>query len=145
MDFSVLAQTNEVMQQFNAFLQTMTPTTLGDFLIYGVFLLALITTFVLADGNDLASNLLYATIVLAIFNLTVGQDWYNRANINYAFPAYAARVGMFLLPFIAAGAARTKKNKGKAALPLAIVTGIIGLLYSVGAFAVPSVMNQPLF
>ncbi|MGB7338686.1 MAG: hypothetical protein WBC91_07335 [Phototrophicaceae bacterium] len=134
MDFSLLAQTDQVMEQVNAFFQTLRPDGIGDILIYLVFFMALLTTFLLADGNELAGNLLYATMVLAIFNLTVGESWYSRSDIVYAFPAFAARVAMFLLPLIAAGASRSKKKKGKAALPLSIVTGVVGLLYTVGAF-----------
>lgn len=145
MDFTVLAQTDQVMEQVNVFLQTMRPDTLGDILVYLVFFIALITTFMLADGNDLAGNLLYATIVLALFNVTVGPEWYNDSDIVRAFPAFVARVAMFLLPFIAAGAARSKKNKGKMALPLSILAGVIGLVYAIGAFALPSLMDQVLF
>ena len=145
MDFALLAQTNQAMEQLGAFLQTMRPDTLGDILIYLVFFISLLTTFMLADGNNLAGNLLYATIVLALFNVTVGPQWYRNPDITYAFPAFVARVAMFLLPFIAAGAARSKKKKGKAALPLAVLAGVIGLVYAVGAFALPALMEQPLF
>lgn len=146
MDFSLLAQSNQIMDQVGAFFQTMRPDTLGDILIYMVFLIALITTFLLADGNNMAGNLLYGTIVLALFNLTVGPEWYRSSDLyTKAFPAFVARVGMFLLPFIAAGAARSRKNKGKAALPLAVVAGVIGLVYAIGAFALPELMERTLF
>lgn len=134
-----LSQVGELVGNFFAALQ---PDSIGDILIYVVFFLALITTFLLADGNDLAGNLLYATIVLALFNVTVGQQWYENPDIVRALPAFIARVAMFLLPFIAAGAARSRKKKGKAALPLAVVTGVVGLVYAVGAFAVPEIMNS---
>lgn len=147
MDFTLLAQTDQVMTQVNAFLDTMRPDTLGDILAYVVFSLALITTFTLADGNDMAGNLLYATIVLALFNVTVGADWFSHPDVAYAFPAYVARVTMFLLPFIAAGAARSKKKQGKLALPLSVLTGIVGMVYAVGSFLpagpVGNLMDQP--
>lgn len=134
MDFSLLAQSDQIMEQATAFFQTLRPDGIGDILIYLVFFIALLTTFFLADGNELAGNLLYATMVLAIFNLTVGEQWIGRSDITFAFPAFAAQVGMSLLPLVAAGAARTKKKKGKAALPLSIVAGVIGILYTVGSF-----------
>lgn len=131
---SLLAQTDEIMTQVTAFFAALQPDGIGDIMIYLVFFLALLTTFFLADGNDMAGNLLYATMVLAIFNVTVGDEWYQMADITRAFPAYAARVLMFLFPLIAAGAARSKKKKGKLAMPFSIVTGVIGMLYAVGAF-----------
>ncbi|MEM9955112.1 MAG: hypothetical protein AAF846_26120 [Chloroflexota bacterium] len=131
---SLLAQSNDVMAQVNDFFAALQPDGIGDILIYVVFFMALLTTFFLADGNNMAGNLLYVTMVLAIFNVTVGDVWYNDQDVTRAFPAFAARVLMFLLPLIAAGAARSKKKKGKLALPLAAVTGIIGMLYAVGAF-----------
>lgn len=146
--FILLAQadgggaTSQAMEQVNAFIAAMRPETIGDILLYVVFLLALITTFTLTDGNDLAGNLLYGTMVLALFNVTVGVIWYEDPDPVYAFPAFITRVAMFLLPFIAAGAARSRKNKGKAALPLAAVTGIIGLIYNIAAFALPDLVSQ---
>ncbi|MEO0598742.1 MAG: hypothetical protein AAF126_21715, partial [Chloroflexota bacterium] len=76
MDISILAQidTDTIMTQFNLFLQTLRPDSLGDVLIYVVFFVCLITTFILPDGNEMAGNLLYLTLVLCIFNLTVGQE-----------------------------------------------------------------------
>lgn len=131
---SFLAQTDEIMTQVSAFFGALQPDGPGDILLYVIFFMALLTTFFLADGNELAGNLLYATMVLTIFNITVGEEWYDSSDINFAFPAFAARVVMFLLPLVAAGAARTKKKKGKMALPLAGLTGLVGMLYSVGAF-----------
>ena len=147
MDFSILAQidTSQITQQVSVFFANLAPDSLGDILVYMVFFIALITTFMLPDGNEMAGNLLYGTIVLALFNITVGAEWYDDPDIVRAFPAFAARVCMFLLPFIAAGAARSKKKKGKAALPLCIVAGVIGLIYAVGSFALPSIMNNSLF
>ena len=147
MDFSILAQvdTSQITEQVGAFFATLRPETLADILVYIVFFLALLTTFLLPDGNDMAGNLLYGTMILALFNITVGVEWYNDSDIVRALPAFIARVCMFLLPFVAAGASRTRKNKGKAALPLAIVAGVVGLIYTVGTFALPEVMDQVLF
>lgn len=147
MDFSILAQvdTSQLTEQAGAFFATLRPETLADILVYLVFFIALLTTFLLPDGNDMAGNLLYATMILALFNITVGVEWYEDTDIVRALTAFVARVSMFLLPFIAAGASRSRKNKGKAALPLAIVAGVIGLIYTIGTFALPEVMNQVLF
>lgn len=147
MDFSILAQTDmsQFTQQAGAFFATLRPESLADILVYLVFFIALITTFLLPDGNDMAGNLLYGTMILALFNITVGVEWYNDPDVVKALPSFVARVAMFLLPFIAAGAARSKKKKGKAALPLAVVAGVIGLIYVIGTFALPEVMDQVLF
>ncbi|MEL6309029.1 MAG: hypothetical protein AAFV98_01620 [Chloroflexota bacterium] len=149
MDISILAQidTDTIMTQFNLFLQTLRPDSLGDVLIYVVFFVCLITTFILPDGNEMAGNLLYLTLVLCIFNLTVGQEWIDFAAYEYAFPAFAAQVGMAVIPFIAAGASRKspKGRKGGAALPLAIVAGFVGIIFVIGFQLVRDVMNAPLF
>lgn len=136
----------QVQPLITDFLANLAPHTLGDVLIYLVFFISLITTFLLADGNNMAGNLLYATIVLAIFNLVVGSDWfYNSNDIVEAFSAYVALIAMFLLPLVAAGAARARKGKGKLAMPLAIVAGVIGMVHAVGAFAAADIMQQVLF
>lgn len=131
MDFSFLAQTNQVMEQVNDFLLVMRPDSIEDFLLYGVLIMALLTTFLLADGNDMASYLLYGTIILCLFNLTVGPQWANDTSGIYSrsFIVFISQIGLFLLPLIAAGSTKSKKNKGKAALPMAVITGVIGLFY----------------
>lgn len=147
MDFSILAQvdTSQITEQAGAFFATLRPQSLADILVYMVFFLSLITTFLLPDGNDLAANLLYGTIILALFNITVGVEWYDDADLLRAFPAFAARICMFLLPFIAAGATRVRKNKGKIAMPVCIVAGVIGLLYALGTFLAGPAMDAVLF
>lgn len=146
MDLSILAQvdTDQIMQQVGLFFQTLRPETLGDILVYVVFVLCLITTFLLPDGNDMAGNILYAALILCLFNITVGEQWYNRADVVYAFPAFIARVATFLLPWIAAGAARKspKERKGGAVIPLLVLAGLVGLIYTIGTFAVPEIMSQ---
>ncbi len=137
MDFSLLAQSNQVMEQVGAFFATMRPETIGDILLYVVFFLVLITTFTLADGNDMASYLLYGTMILALFNLTVGQQWENDQSggvYSKAFIVFGSQVALFLLPWVAAGAARSKKKKGKAAIPLSILAGVVGMVFVVGNF-----------
>ena len=73
MDFSILAQidTSQITQQVSDFVANLAPESLGDILVYMVFFIALITTFMLPDGNEMAGNLLYGTIVLALFNMEV--------------------------------------------------------------------------
>lgn len=138
MDFSLFAQTDQVMEQINNFLLVMRPDSLGDYLLYGVLILSLLTTFFLADGNDMASYLLYGTIILCLFNLTVGQQWapprcITTAEVDDVYSralfVFISQIGLFLLPFIAAGSTRSKGKKGKAALPMAIVAGVVGVLY----------------
>jgi hypothetical protein len=130
------------MEQFQEyatlFFNTMKPTSIGDIMAYGVFLFSLIAVFSLADGNGTAQNLLYGAIVLAIFDLTLGQTMYWEGDYVRAFPAYIARVALFLLPFIAAGAARKKGKKGGAAPIFCILAGLIGLFYAVLGFLATS-------
>ena len=145
MDISILAQidTDSIMTQVNLFIQALAPDSLGDVLIYVVFFHALITTLILPDGNELAGNLLYLTIVLCVFTLTIGQEWVVDQRVEYAFPAFAAQVGMGVIPFIAAGASRKspKGRKGAAALPLAALAGFIGIIYAIGFQLAPDVIN----
>lgn len=135
------------MEQVNAFLEVLRPETLGDILVYLVFFTALIATFALADGNNKASYLLYGTIILALFNLTVAAQWSSDTSGIYsrALIVYATQIGMVILPFIAAGAARVKKKKGGAAMPISLVAGVIAVVYVAGIFLVPTTVNAPLF
>jgi hypothetical protein len=121
-------------EYFNLFVTTMKPTSIGDILAYGVFLFAVLGVIMLPDGNGMSQNLLYVTIILAIFDLTVGQTMYYEADYVRALSAFAARAGLFLLPFIAAGAARIKGKKGKMAPVMCILAGVIGFFYAVLGF-----------
>jgi len=133
---------DQVQPLLDGFLQTVKPETIADFMCYIIFFLALITTMTLPDDNAQSTNLLYATMLGAIFELTVGQEW---ANVNqpleHALPAFIIRVGLFLLPFIAAGSVRVKGKKGRYGLPLAVVIGILGLLYFIASFVVPGAVG----
>jgi hypothetical protein len=124
----------QFQQSLGLFLSTMTPHSIGDIMAYGVALLALIATFSLADGNSLSQNLLYGTIILAIFDLTLGQSMYFESDYVRAFPAYIARIGLCLLPIIAAGAARKKGKKGGSAWIFCVLAGGLGLFYAVLGF-----------
>ena len=126
--------TTPVVDAFNSFLQVMKPSSVGDMLAYGVFLFALIGVFMLPDGNGMSQNLLYATIIIAIFDVTVGQTMFYDPDPFKAFPAFAARTGLFLLPWIAAGASRIKGKKGRMAPVFCILAGLIGLFYAVLGF-----------
>jgi hypothetical protein len=116
------------------------PTSLGDIMVYGVFLFALIAAFMLPDGNGMPQNLLYGTIVIAIFDITIGQTWVQDPDIIRAFPAFMARIGLFLLPFIAAGATRIRGKKGRLAPIMCGFAGIIGLLYVLLSFVASDVV-----
>jgi hypothetical protein len=129
----------QVQPLLEGFVQAIKPDSFADILLYLIFFLAMITSATLPDDSAQASNLLYGTLFLAIFDLTVGQEWYN-LGIEKAFPAFLARVGLFLLPFIAAGSVRVKGKKGRMGMPLAIVIGVIGLMYALGSFVVPDIM-----
>ena len=137
--------TSQIGEIVGGFLQTLRPDSVADIILYLIFFLALITTMLLPDDNAQASNLLYLTLLLAIFDLTVGQLWYNDPDIVRAFGAFIARVGLFLAPFIAAGSARTKGKKGRMGMPLSAVIGIIGLIYFLGAFLVPNIIFRVMF
>lgn len=137
--------TSQIGTMVGGFLQTLRPDSAADIMLYLIFFLALITTMLLPDDNAQATNLLYLTLLLAIFDLTVGQIWYKDPDITKAFPAFVVRVGLFLAPFIAAGSARTKGKKGRMGMPLSAVTGILGLLYFLAAFLVPTIMFKTMF
>jgi hypothetical protein len=126
--------TSQVVEAFNSFITVMKPTSIGDILAYGVFLFALLGVFMLPDGNGMAQNLLYVTILLAIFDVTIGQTLYYDPDPFKAFASFGARMGLFLLPWIAAGASRIKSKKGRMAPPIMILAGIIGLFYAVLGF-----------
>lgn len=124
------------------FLETLKPTTIADFMAYIIFFLALITTMTLPDDNAQSTNLLYGTMLGAIFEMTVGQEWATfSAPLEQALPAFIVRIALFLFPFIAAGSVRVKGKKGRYGLPLSVVIGIIGLLYFIASFIVPTLIG----
>lgn len=137
---------SEISTLVGGFLTTLKPDSIADFMTYTIFFLALMTSVSLPDDNGQATNLLTAVMILAIFEMLVGQRWaVASAPLEQAFPAYIVRVSLFLLPFIAAGSVRPKGKKGRFGLPLAIIIGVIGLLYAIGSFVVPAMMGlQPM-
>ena len=104
------------------------PVILFSLLIYIIFVLALITLFVMPDKN-LVSTLLTAGVLMAavIAKLITG---------GAVIPGFRpAQFGMliinvlpFLFPFLVAGMTRTRKRSNPV-IPLGILTGIFGGIY----------------
>jgi hypothetical protein len=132
----IVVDTTQITEAFGSFITVMKPQSLGDILAYGVFLFALLGVIMLPDGNGMSQNLLYVTIILAIFDVTVGQTMFFEQDYTRAFAAYTARIGLFLLPIIAAGAARIKGKKGKLSPIMCILAGVVGFFYTALGFLV---------
>ncbi len=104
------------------------PAILFSLLIYIIFVLALITLFVMPDKN-LVSTLLTAGVLMAavIAKLITGG-----ALIQGFRPAQfgmlVINVIPFLFPFLVAGMTRTRKRSNPV-IPLGILTGIFGGIY----------------
>jgi Na+/H+ antiporter NhaD/arsenite permease-like protein len=128
----------QAQELFGQFLTTIRPDSIGDIMIYAVFFLTLLTSVMIPDGNDRATNLSYGVMVLCVADLLVLQQAFRSGgNSEMALLGYVAHVGMFILPAITAGSIRVREKKGRASIPLAAVTALVGLIYLVASFANP--------
>lgn len=115
------------------------PETLGDLFIYISFLGALIATALIPEKNDGPMYLMFIVMFMAVIDLLRGDgsalpiDGFD----NQGFGTFIIHIAMGILPFIAAGMVRRKGRKGGAAAPFMIMLGFIGVVYAIGAFAVP--------
>lgn len=140
-----MEQAQELLGQF---LTTMRPDSIGDIFVYAIFFLALITTFLVPDGNGRATNLMFATLFLCVVDLLIGQRAFLTGGASTeALMAYVAHIGMCLLPLISATSIRTRIKKGKAAMamPMGVLTFVIGLLYLIASFAQPATLYASTF
>ena len=62
---------DQAQELFGQFLTTIRPDSVGDIMIYAVFFLTLVTSVLIPDGNDRATNLSYGVMLLCVADLLV--------------------------------------------------------------------------
>jgi len=134
----------EIIEQI---LQALRPDTIGAIFIYTILLLSVLMTILTPDGNDMATNLQFAVIFFCVLDLLRGGVSFPIPGADDAgFFTFFLHVGMFVIPFIIAGTVRKKGRQGGAVLPVAVLTGVIALVYAAGAFFDPNTFyNNVLF
>lgn len=131
----------ELLQQS---LNALRPETLGDFMAYGVLILSFLGLIFLPDRNATASYFLLAAVLLSLIDLlrpglVMRFDFLG----NDDLPTFFIHVGMFLFPALAVGAARDGKGgqrKAGLARMVGIIAAVIGVLYTIAAFAQPGLV-----
>jgi hypothetical protein len=133
------------------------PDTLGDIFIYIIFLLALIASAVIPEKNVQAPYMMYGVILCCIIDLLRGNNGQaipvssalriggESLFSNQGFITYLLHIIMFTFPLIAAGLVRRHGRKGALAIPVCLLCGLFGGIYTFMAFIAPTVVYGRLF
>lgn len=123
--------------------KNLTPNSIGDIVVYAIFLGCILTLAFLPDGNQRSQNLLFGTMLLCVLDLLLLQQaLLVGGSSDRALFAFAVHVGMFIFPAICVGSIRAGKKKPGAAIMLALLTSVFGALYAFATFG--TVMNPSL-
>lgn len=112
--------------------QILAPNQPLDFFLYAIFILAIAMSFFIPDKNVQPSMLMGIVILCVIIDKVTTSPFGGQIPIpgfDGGFGTMLIRVGMAILPFMSAGLVRTRGRQSKAAIPLGIVTGIVGSVY----------------
>jgi len=118
------------------------PDGLGDYLVYASFFLALITSGIIPEKSQNARWVMTVVLFCAVMIKIRIQA---RLGIEPFFQDFAwmmLALGMGILPYISAGLIRVRGRQGRASMPLAIFTGIVGSLYVLLFFLVPDMIRS---
>ena len=138
-------QVNAVFQQFIAVVR---PNSIGDIFIYSIFLLGFITLLPMPDGNDPAQYLTFGVILMCILDLLRGDgtNFPIAGADDRGFFTFMIHVLMFVFAFITAGVVRRNtKQKAGATPALAVINGLIAVMYAIASFIAPEVIYSPIF
>lgn len=130
----------------------LTPSSLSDFFAYGILLLSLATLFAMPEKNNTPLYIMYVVIFFAVLDLlrgdngelfsTIGATFYGGGSGylgfgNQGFGTMFTHLGMGLLPLVGGAMIRRRGKQGRFGMPLAFLTGIVGMVYTIGAFTSP--------
>lgn len=113
----------------DAIMDVLRPQGLGDYLVYTSFFLALITSGIIPEKSQNARWVMTVVLFCAVM---IKIRIHEQLGIERFFQDFAwmmLALGMGILPYISAGLIRLRGKQGRASIPLAIFTGIIGSLY----------------
>jgi hypothetical protein len=104
------------------------PVILFSLLIYIIFILALITLFVMPDKNLISTLLTGGVLMAAVLAKLITGGAVIPGFRPAQFGVLIINVLPFLFPFLVAGMTRTRKRSNPV-IPLGILTGIFGGVY----------------
>ena len=109
-----------------------------DIFIYIIFFMSLVTLVLIPDKNMqstmLMSLVLLFTVVDKVRPASPNNDFLVPGFDDQGFATFLIHIGMFVFPLIAGTLVRSRSQKGKRAMPLGILTGILGGLYAAAFF-----------
>jgi hypothetical protein len=124
------------------------PASLADVFIYAIFFSALGVLFTMPEKNEIPLYLLFGIIFACIIDLMRMRVADNGGRFPIpgsdakGFFTFILHIAMAMMPFITAGMIRRRGRKGAAAVPLAILCGLIACLYALFAFVSPGVYDK---
>ncbi|MAU10698.1 MAG: hypothetical protein CL607_12820 [Anaerolineaceae bacterium] len=119
------------------------PDTLGDYFIYLLFIINFLVLVLTPEKNDRANYMILAVLFACVIDLMRGRngevipvDGFD----DLGFGTMMTHLIMGIVPFLAAGGIRVPGRKGRLAIPVAILAGIMGSIYAIFAFVAPNVV-----
>lgn len=130
------------------------PDSVADLFIYLIFFLSIVALATIPEKNVTSPYLMYIVLLCcvidllrggggqgipALMNLRIGGESLLE---NKGFLTFLIHIIMFTFPLVAGGMVRRQGRKGGLALPLCLLVGLIGGLYSIGSFMVPTLFYR---
>jgi hypothetical protein len=123
-------------------LETLRPQSLADVFIYAIFFTVLGVLGAMPEKNETPMYILFGLILLCILDLmrTRVERFPIPGSDDKGFFTFIIHIAMAMFPFIVAGMIRRRGKKGAAAVPLAILGGLLGSLYAAMSFIAPEAL-----
>lgn len=122
------------------------PDSLGEIIIYVIFFMALLMLFFTPEKNEQANYLTFGIMFCALIDLARGRTGGPIPIEGFddtGFGTMLIHIYMAIIPFIIAGLVRIRGRKNRAVVPIALVLGVIGMLYAIGTFIAPGTFYAP--
>lgn len=136
-----------MQELLNQAAQQLRPDNLASLFNYLMLVLALIAIAVTPEKSTTSQYLMFAVIFFVIVDLLRGDgraipiDGFD----NQGFGTFLIHIGMFVFPLVAGGMVRRAGRKGGLALPMCLITGLLGGLYALGSFLAPAAFYSVIF
>ena len=108
-----------------------------DVFVYLLFFMTLVMLILIPDKNIQPTTLMTVVLLLLIIDKVRpknGGEFLIEGFDNGGFGTLLIHIGIAILPFIAAGLVRGRSQKDRRAMPLGVLTGIIGMVYAFAFF-----------
>ena len=108
-----------------------------DVFIYVMFFMTLLTMILIPDKNMQPTTLMTIVLLLTIVDKVRPHDggaFLIEGFDNGGFGTEIIHMGMAILPYIAGALVRGRTQKERRAMPVGILTGVIGSVYAIAFF-----------